>query len=815
MKPFDRRLENDLFPKTPAAFRRTVQQTLANVCERPEAAEDRTVRFPTTESGRKSSKKRTDLFARIGTVAVAAVLVISLLAVGTIAVLAKKTKTTPAVNVPSYETIEPIWTQKAEVVLLPDYTDRETGENYSTFAALREANGAPAYSEEMYSWIKALESATVYMDLNGRTLECETVFSIPNELRGDFEASPINGDAYAVTVEADAPRFVLDDTEEMPAEPNLAAWGFQYYYSDVTASREEMDPWQLAVGHWYVFYDAFMDMAERSRTLTIQTTYRVYDRAYLNQAGDDEEALVLNRKCALVGVVEQTVEIDLEKLMEVDAEYRAELALSGTHTLTVMYEEDDGTCVFSDGEQDFDGLVLNETVQYRATGLHVTLSCKDLPEGWEKHYGTSLLYPSAWVAENMYGLSAKLVFGGPEASSVEARAMEGTDENKVVFIFPVAADDARLNEYGAELCLYLKARTNEDAEEICRTALPLPTAGGQSAADPEPIEQAGGTDAGGTIADEPIETASPAVIVGPDGYQTVYAATVDEFLQAIEPNTEIILSGEIYNLTAASDYGTDGGRYYTWRKVADGYELYLQNLENFRLIGSENTQVVTEPRYAAVIDAENCTNLTFMNFTAGHTPMTDTLCSGPVLQLSDCTNARVENCGLFGCGRVGVGAHGCNALTVTGCDIYECSNEGIDLFECRNVVIDACKLRDCGLRKLSDDTEPYGASDIFFIGSCEHIIIKDCDVFGNKALSVIGCAQSKDVFLYGTLVYDNELNDVISIEDAEMTVFGCEFRHSGNILYKTSYPYKILDQDGSEIGETELMEMKLERTVSD
>lgn len=311
-------------------------------------------------------------------------------------------------------------------------------------------------------------------------------------------------------------------------------------------------------------------------------------------------------------------------------------------------------------------------------------------------------------------------------------------------------------------------------------------------------------------------TEQPAAIEGPDGYQTVYAATVDEFLAAIAPDTEIILSGEIYNLTTASDYGTDGGRYYTWRKVADGYELYLQNLENLRLIGSENTQVVTEPRYAAVIDAENCTDLTLANFTAGHTPMTDTLCSGPVLQLSDCTNARVENCRLFGCGRVGVGAHGCNALTVTGCDIYECSNEGIDLFECRNVVIDACKLRDCGLRRLSDDTEPYGASDIFFIGSCEHIIIKDCDVFGNKALSVIGCAASKKVFLYGTLVYDNELNDVISIEDAEMTVYGCEFRHSGDtFIYKTSYPYTIRDQDGNKIGETELREMKLERTVSD
>lgn len=307
------------------------------------------------------------------------------------------------------------------------------------------------------------------------------------------------------------------------------------------------------------------------------------------------------------------------------------------------------------------------------------------------------------------------------------------------------------------------------------------------------------------------ETPEPKASAEPETVNTVYAATVDEFLAAIAPGTEIVLTGEIYHLTAASDYGTDGGQYYNWKEVEDGYELVLHDLEDFRLIGSENTQILTDPRDAAVIRVGNCTDITFMNFTAGHKLLPYVLCSGPVLELSDCTNTRIENCGLFGCGRVGVNASGCSALTIADCDIYECSNEGIDLFECRNVVIDACKLRDCGLRKLSDDVEPYGASDIFFIGSCEHIIISDCDVYGNKACSVIGCAGSKDVILYGTLVYDNTLDDVISIEDAEMIVYGCEFRHSGDFLYKTSYPYTIRDQDGNEIGETELREMKLER----
>ncbi len=786
MKPFDRRLQKDLFPKTPAAFRQTVRQTLTNVCDSADPAEDTVVRFSAVESRRQPAQKKS-LFTRIGTVAVAAVLVVSLLAVGTIAVLAGREKKTPAA-VPTVKAPEPVWSQKTEVILLPDYTDPGTGENYETFAALREANGVPAYSEEAFSWLKELECETVSMDLNIHSLDYVTVFTIPEALRSTFAASPINGDAYTVVIEADEPRLILDDTEVMADEPNVEGLCSLYFYNDTFANRKDKDPWELKTAQSQVFQYEFMERVKQSRTLTVKMTYRVYDRAYLDQTGDDADALALNKKCALVGVVEETLEIDLEKLIKIDAEYRQKLTLSGTHTLTVMHEQDDGSYAYSDKELDFDGLELDETVQYRPTGLHVTLSVGDLPEGWEEHYGTSLLYPSAMVAENMYGLSAKLVFDGRDATSVEAWRLEFTPGKEITIMFPVAAESA----YGAELHLYLKAEGDTDAQEICCAALPVPETAGLNIVGSDPT-------------DPPTASAEPETV------NTVYAATVDEFLSAIAPDTEIILTGEIYNLTTASDYGTGEGRYYRWREVEDGYELYLHDLNDFRLIGSENTQIVTDPRHAAVINAENCKGLFFSNFTAGHTLLPEVLCSGPVLQLSDSTNARVEDCGLFGCGRVGVSANGCSVLNIVGCDIYECSNEGISLFECRNVAIDACRLRDCGLRKLSDDEEPRGASDMFFIGSCEHVIISDCDVFGNKALSVIGCAESKDVVLYGTLVYDNTLDDVFSIEDAEMTVYGCEFRHSGNFLYKTSYTYKILDQNGNEIGETELKEMKLER----
>ena len=42
----------------------------------------------------------------------------------------------------------------------------------------------------------------------------------------------------------------------------------------------------------------------------------------------------------------------------------------------------------------------------------------------------------------------------------------------------------------------------------------------------------------------------------------VRVSTVDEFLAAIAPNTEIVLAPGEYNLTQAKGYGRTGGKYY-------------------------------------------------------------------------------------------------------------------------------------------------------------------------------------------------------------------------------------------------------------
>ena len=492
---------SDAIPEMPLSFDRTVERTLASVCtekqqeKSTETAQEKTERKWDQSLGARR-KKSGRLAGRIGMIAVASSLVFCVVAAAAVALWPRNTKITPAATAGSDNEIVQVSPTNApetvnravwgtEVVLLPDYTDSNTGKGYDFYAALREQNDIPAFSETEFSWLRDLICEVDYLDLNDRTLDYETVFTVPESLRDAFSTSPINGNDYLISVEADAPWLILDDTERMPGGANMSSLGAQYFYSDTFANRGDMDPWQLHVSQQYDFLDGFMEMAERSRTLAMQTTYRVYDRRYLDRSKDG----------SLVGVIVQTTEIDLQELMTIDAEYRTELALSGTHTLTCIKPESGGEYSYSNKELNFDGLVLNETVQYRPTGLYVTLSVKELPQGWEKSYGSSLLYPSAFVAENVYGLSAELGYGivtwGLEAGERRMYA-EGSrvpwacPKDTIVFVFPFTASDEKLLQYGADLMIYLHAEGVLGRQELCCVALPVPENGGQNAATPNP-----------------------------------------------------------------------------------------------------------------------------------------------------------------------------------------------------------------------------------------------------------------------------------------------------------------------------------------
>ena len=205
----------------------------------------------------------------------------------------------------------------------------------------------------------------------------------------------------------------------------------------------------------------------------------------------------------------------------------------------------------------------------------------------------------------------------------------------------------------------------------------------------------------------------------------VVVSTVDELIAAISSDTEIILKDGTYDLSTAEDYGTGWSDCYYWSEEFDGPALTIYGVDNL-VIRSESGDVKkctisAVPRYADVLKFKSCTNVTVSGFTAGHT-VEPGYCTGGVLYYEDCDNILVSNCGLYGCGILGIRAELCSAIAVTGCEIYECSYGGISIGNSSGIKIENCAFRDLG----GDALNFYG---------CKDILVDGQQVSGNSRLS--------------------------------------------------------------------------------
>ena len=204
---------------------------------------------------------------------------------------------------------------------------------------------------------------------------------------------------------------------------------------------------------------------------------------------------------------------------------------------------------------------------------------------------------------------------------------------------------------------------------------------------------------GNSITEDTMNGIIPAETV-PDGPKTSVTVTnADEFLAAIGPNTEIVIDEETIDFSTAKDYGGGPKKYYRWEDIYDGPGLVITGVNNLTIRSKDgktkNHTINAVPRYANVLTFVNCDNLVLSGFTAGHTKEPG-VCAGGVLMFQNCTMVSVDNCGLFGCGILGVQAEGCTSITLRKCDIYECSNGGVSMSDTTGITIEKCTFRDLG-----------------------------------------------------------------------------------------------------------------------
>nr|MCR4752124.1 right-handed parallel beta-helix repeat-containing protein [Eubacterium sp.] len=266
--------------------------------------------------------------------------------------------------------------------------------------------------------------------------------------------------------------------------------------------------------------------------------------------------------------------------------------------------------------------------------------------------------------------------------------------------------------------------------------------------------------------------------ISPDAGSVTTVSNVDEFLAAIAPDTTIILKDGEYDLSTAANYCAESDNpYYAWEEVWDDEgrthaELVISGADGLTIEGEGMDQTVIRavPRYANVIRFAGCSDLTVRKLTAGHTEAPG-LCAGGVLMIESCSNVSVADCGLYGCGTVGVDGWYTNNLSVTGCKIYECSCEAVNLFYCRDAMVEQCSVYRHGIR---DGQDP--AMAVFNINSSDDILIHDNDVYENNAQYLLSQSYTRNAVFLSNKIHDNRFEySVFLFDQYGAAVDGCAF----------------------------------------
>jgi len=239
---------------------------------------------------------------------------------------------------------------------------------------------------------------------------------------------------------------------------------------------------------------------------------------------------------------------------------------------------------------------------------------------------------------------------------------------------------------------------------------------------PETTEPIVTTEATEATEPAPFEVSITPVIT--ETQNTVTVTTADEFLAAVAPNTEIIVDAELIDWSTANGYGTASGEYYRWEDPFDGPELIITGVSNLTIRGAGEDHTVNVlsavPRYANVLTFENCSNVMVKCLTVGHVEEPGS-CIGGVLRFRNSQDILVEDCGLFGCGTIGVIGESSKNMQIINNDIYECSVAGVEFTNCDDVNVDGCTIRDIGTAEYpGTDFRVYGCGTITCNGEPVH-----------------------------------------------------------------------------------------------
>jgi len=171
--------------------------------------------------------------------------------------------------------------------------------------------------------------------------------------------------------------------------------------------------------------------------------------------------------------------------------------------------------------------------------------------------------------------------------------------------------------------------------------------------------------------------------------QTITVKTVDEFIRAIGPGKVVVLRKGVYNLSKAK---VTNNKYAKFQDVYDGKELILSGVNACVIKAEEGAELVTDSKYANVLNIINSEDFSLEGIKLGHTESGE--CSGNVVNIEDSTGVYINSCFLYGCGVVGLTVFNSSSIELNDSEIYGCSDGAIAMYDSDSITINGCSFHD-------------------------------------------------------------------------------------------------------------------------
>ena len=251
----------------------------------------------------------------------------------------------------------------------------------------------------------------------------------------------------------------------------------------------------------------------------------------------------------------------------------------------------------------------------------------------------------------------------------------------------------------------------------------------------------------------------------------VYVSTTEEFINAIDHGTAILMEPGVYNLTEYLEnnyvpgyWGDDS----LWQPTGalvdfrlDGPELVVCNINDLVIRSVDPdapAEIVCEPRYADVLTFFNCDNLQLIDLVMGHTPEQGT-CEGDVLMLKHCINATLQELDLYGCGAYALIAEDCgNIYTFLG-KMHDCSYGIACLTDVGSAEFDNVAFCDCRQYTMF---ELFDSAAAFYDCSFERLEGNLISAYGDASAEFCYC--SFDEAAENDLMHHPQLGGAITVE---------------------------------------------------